>query len=505
MFMLLISLADGYSQTTQDSTTINPTATSAELKGLVLDLDNQAPLPYTNIYVLHKHKGVVSNETGHFTMDVSDLENTDTLRFQYIGYKTRNFTVGELDTVSVVYLKEEIFNLSEILVFGSDPDPVEIVKKVLENKDSNYRKTTSRKQVFTRDRDVQDINDFKLKYKKSTIDKLDREMIALLEEKSPKNFTSFTDFMGDLYFSKNPNDSIKFKIDPIRIVALKEKNVADLEQMEAIFENIFKDIGEEEYWKVKSGIFGEKIDVEEDTVRAKRDTLKENERRVSGYNRRVKYQLRYSKLDDKDQWEFLHKTGRYNYTLAGGTRVNGEDVYIIDFTPKSGGHYNGRMFISINTSALIRADYEYAPGKTGTNIHLLGVGYTETHFSGSIYFEKKGDNYHLKYFSRQKVSNASIDRKVSLMKKRKRFLFDKTLKELKVGLYMSMTMQESLEFLVLEDVDLPADEFEGFQQAKIMEIIYVDQFDDKLWQGFSIIEPTQQMKEYKKQEVNFSD
>jgi len=90
------------------------------------------------------------------------------------------------------------------------------------------------------------------------------------------------------------------------------------------------------------------------------------------------------------------------------------------------------------------------------------------------------------------------------MKKRKRFLFDKTLKELKVGLYMSMTMQESLEFLVLEDVDLSADGFAGFQQAKIMEIIYVDQFDDKLWQGFSIIEPTQQMKEYKKQEVNFN-
>ena len=30
------------------------------------------------------------------------------------------------------------------------------------------------------------------------------------------------------------------------------------------------------------------------------------------------------------------------------------------------------------------------------------------------------------------------------------------------------------------------------------EIIYVDQFDDELWKGYSIIEPTKQMKEYKK-------
>jgi hypothetical protein len=311
--------------------------------------------------------------------------------------------------------------------------------------------------------------------------------------------------MGYLYFNKNQEDSINFKNDPVRIVALKEKDVADLEQMESIFESIIKDVGEDEYWKVKSGIFGEKIDMEEDTVRAKRDTLKENERKVSGYNRQVNYQLRYSTLDDRDQWEFLHKTGKYNYTLAGGTRVNGEDVYIIDFNPKSSGHYMGRMFISINTSALIRADYEYAPGKTGKDIHLLGVGYTETQFSGSIYFEKKGDNYHLRYFSRKEASNASIDRKVSLLKKRKRFLIDKNLKELKVGLYMSMTMEQSLEFLVLEDDEISADEFAEFEQPEIMEIIFVDQFDDKLWKGFSIIEPTQQMKEYKKQQVNFDD
>jgi hypothetical protein len=29
--------------------------------------------------------------------------------------------------------------------------------------------------------------------------------------------------------------------------------------------------------------------------------------------------------------------------------------------------------------------------------------------------------------------------------------------------------------------------------------IYVDQFDDNLWSGYSIIEPTKRMKEYKKQ------
>ncbi len=37
-----------------------------------------------------------------------------------------------------------------------------------------------------------------------------------------------------------------------------------------------------------------------------------------------------------------------------------------------------------------------------------------------------------------------------------------------------------------------------------MEIIYVDQFDDKLWSGYSIIEPTKQMREYRKQKVDYN-
>jgi hypothetical protein len=506
--LLWMAFAGGFAQnpaTAFISDTSKAVQTSRELKGLVLDIDKKTPLPYANIYVLNKHKGVVSNETGHFSMDISDLEESDTLRFQYIGYKTRNLTIGVLDTNSVVYLKEEIFNLSEILVFGSNPDPEEIVKKVLKNKDSNYKKTTCKKQVFIRERDIQDMSQFNLKYKKSSIDELDREMIALVEEKFPRYFTSFTDFLGNLYFNKNQDDSVKFKLDPIRTVSLKEKNIADLKQLETIFYSVFADIEEDEYWKVRSGVFGDKIDMEDDTVRVKRDTLKENERRVSSFNWRFSRQLQYSTLDDKDQWEFLHKTGRYNYTLAGGTRVNGEDVYIIDFTPKSGGHYNGRMFISITTSALIRADYEYAPGKTGTNIQLLGVGYTETRFSGSIYFEKKDSIYNLKYFSHKGKAKASFDRNVNLIKKRERFLFDKTLKELKVGVYTSLTMEQSIEYLVLDDERISSEQFAGFEQPKVMEIIFVDQFDDKLWKGFSIIEPTQQMKEYKKQEMDFSD
>ncbi|NOX86524.1 MAG: carboxypeptidase-like regulatory domain-containing protein [Chlorobi bacterium] len=484
-------IATGYSQSTQSN------ITNGELKGRVLDIDKKIPLPYANIYVLHKHKGTISNEKGDFSIDISGLEKSDTLRFQYIGYKTRNLLIGQLDTLPVVYLKEEIINLNEAVVFGTAPDPEEIVKNVIRYKDSNYRRTTCIAETFIRERYTNDIDEINFDYKKSSFDDLNRETVAMAEEKIPKHTTSYTDFLGNIYLPGNKDDTIK--IDPIRTVALKEKNVAEMKQLEEIFRNALAETGENEYWKIKSGIFGQKIDLSDEDTIPEKDTLNDNEQKLKYFSKRTGYNLKYSWLENKNDWEFLYNTGRYKYILTGGARVNGEDVYIIDFEPDGRGRYTGRLYISVNTFALIRADYEYAMGKTGTNIHLLGVGYTENEYNGSIYFEKKNDNYVLKYFSRKVGSIASFDRNLALLKKRKRFLFDKKLKEIKVGVKITVTSESLVEVLVLDEKNITREQFAGFKQKEYMEIIYVDQFNDKLWKGYPIIEPTKRMREYKKQ------
>lgn len=501
--LAFFSLTEIYAQST-DEIKENDTIVN-ELKGLVLDLETNKALPYANIYNLHKGIGVISNEQGHFSIDLSDLLNTDTLRFQYIGYNTRYITIAELNTNSIVFLEEDIINLSETIVFGSIPDLESIVKNVLKYKDSNYKKSTSKKQIFKREREDVDINELTFDFKKSSIEELDRKTIAKVESKIPKHTISYTDFLGYLYTNKNPDDSVKLKIEPIRTVSLKEKNIAELEQLQTIFENLVSNTEDNEYWKIKSGVFGQKLEMDEEEEETTIDSISDFRKNLYYFGRKVNYQLRYSTLEDKDDWEFLHSTGKYKYTLAGGTRVNGEDVYIIDFEPDNSGMYIGRMYIGIQSYALIRADYEYAPDKTGTDFHLLGVGYTETHFNGSIFFEKKGDYYELKYFSYKNIANASIDRSLVLVKKRKRMLFDKKLKELKLGLNLAVKIDESIEYLILNSAKIPQKQFADYQQPQNMEIIYVDQFDDNLWKGFSIIEPTEQMKEYKKQEINYSE
>lgn len=476
--------------------------TGLELRGMVLDADNQEALPYANIYVLQKQLGVISNEKGAFSISSFGLEKSDTLRFQYIGYKTKKICIGDLDSPAVIYLEEDIINLSETLIFGNTPNPLKIVKQILARKDSNYRKTTSKKQVFIRQRDQMQLEEFRLKYKKSDIPDLDRNLLKLVEEKIPKETTSYTDFLGYLYTTKNPDDSVKAKIDPIRTVSLKEKEVDDMEQIETLFEQLFSNTGEDEYWKIRSGIFSQKMDMEEGKDTVKKDTTRRNTRKTHNYALIVQSRLKYSLFDDKEEWEFLHHTGRYTYTLTGGTRVNGEEVYIIDFSPRNSGKYEGRMYVSRATYALIRADYKYAPEKTGQDIHLLGVGYTESQFSGSIYFEKKDDNYVLKYFSNRQGIRASIERNLSLVKKRKRWLFDAKLNEFAMRLNLGMNFEESIEYLVLEEAALSHEQYAAFKEANLMKVIYVDQFDDSLWSGYPIIEPTKHMKEYKKQQLD---
>lgn len=488
------------SQTILDTTTIEA---DKELKGVLLDLEKKTVLPYANIIVLHRNIGVITNEKGQFSLNISDLDKNDSISFQYIGYETKNITIKQLDSSARVFLKENTYNLNEIFVFSNNLNPEAIIKKVLENKHSNYKTTSSKNQTFIRRRFISDIDNINIKFKKSSFSQLNEKMIKLIERKLPRHSVSYTDFLGDLYFSEIKSDSIRFKIDPIKMVSLKDKDLADVEQLESIFENLFSNTKEKEYWKIKSGILGGKVQMNNEIDKSKRDSLKsinEREFKTLYYRNSINNQLKFSSFNNKKEWEFLHHTGRYQFILVGGTTVNGEDVYIIDFVPNKNGKFKGRVYIAIKTYALVRADYEYASGKTGTNINILGVGYSKNTFGGSISFERKFGTYQLKYFSKKEGTSMSVDRNLSLIKKKKRFLLDKKLNEIKAGLKLSVREENSIEILVLDHKEISNKQFIDFKQKEFIKMIYVDQFDDQLWKGYSIIEPTKQMREYKKQE-----
>jgi len=498
--LTLLSFTAGFSQINLDSTNIS---LNKEINGVLLDLDKKTALPYANIIILSNKKGTVTNEKGQFLLNIEKLSKNDTISFQYIGYETKNLTISQLDSSAVIVLKENTYNLKEIFVFSNNLNPESIVKKVIENQHSNYKIASGKNQTFIRRRFVSDIDKIEIKFKKSSFSQLNEKMIDLIERKLPRHSVSYTDFLGNLYFSSVKSDSTQLKIDPIKMVSLKDKDLADIEQLESIFENMFSDTKEKEYWKIKSGIIGGKVQINNELDKERKDSLKsinKREFKTMYYRNSTNNLLKYSSFDSKKDWEFLHHTSKYEFTLVGGTVVNEEDVYVIDFVPKNSGKFKGRVYIAIKSFAMVRADYEYAEGKTGTNINLFGVGYSKNMFSGSISFEKKYGTYQLKYFSKKEGTSMNVDRNLSLIKKKKRFLLDKKLNEIKVGFNLNVREENSVEMLILDHKEISNKQFKDFKQKEFIKMIYVDQFNDQLWRGYSIIEPTKQMREYKKTE-----
>ncbi|MDT8411311.1 MAG: carboxypeptidase-like regulatory domain-containing protein [Vicingaceae bacterium] len=464
--------------------------------GTLLDENTNAPLPYANIVIVGQNKVIPTNEKGYFL--IKNVDKSDSLNFNYIGYEQKKICVCDLQQGSTVYLKEQIISLNEFFVFSKDYDAKEIVKNVLKNKEENYKSTSAKKQLFVRHRYISNIDKVKINFKKSSFTHLDEKMTQLVEKKIPKQSISYTDFFGDVYTS-NQADA-KLKLNPIKVVRLNDKNFSDLEQLEKVFTKLFSNTKENEYWKLKSGIIGGKIDNEITDNETDLDSLSNFNKynfMVMSYAERL--QKRFDNIiEDKKKWDFLHNTGNYEYTLVGGTKVNGEDVYIIDFKPKKNGDLIGKIFITTKTNAMVKADFKYDVGKTGTNINLFGVGYTLNQLDISIYFEKQENNYVLKYYAQKTGNRIRFDRNVSLIKKKERFLVDKKLNEIKVGLNMVSREENSFEAFFINHTNINHEVYKNFNQPSLFNIIYVDQFNDDIWKGYDIIEPTKQMRDYKK-------
>lgn len=494
LIFIFTSNFNSFSQSENEPNKIHNQTTS-EIRGLILDAENKAPLPYANIIVKHENRGVISNEKGDFLLNTSTLKETDSIWFQYIGYVSKKLTLQELLLNSTVILSQDIFEMNEVLILKHVDDPKKIIKKVIQNKDLNYNTKTQKSQTFIRSRYATDISKFNIDFEKSNIEGLDKEMIKKFEESVPKHSTSYSDFFGNIYINKPEDNELEVKIDPIKMVALKEKDIAELNHIEKLFDSLLKNTGEKEYWKIKSGVFGEKLEIDEEIDK---DTIEKDTQKLEYFNRSVKYKLSFTTFDNKKRWDFLYKTGDYNYSVEGLVHVNGEDAYVIDFQPNKSANYEGRLYISASTYALIRADFKYAPNKIGKDIHLLGVGFSEIESAGSIYFEKVNDLYELKYFSTKYTTEVSLNRKFSLQKKQSKFLFDKNLKEIKARFIMKAKNEATVEYMVVENQQIFKKNYNDFEEKERMKVIYVDQFDENLWKDYPIIEPTKQMKAYKK-------
>ena len=88
------------------------------LEGIVVNSITNEPLPYSNVGILNKNIGTVTNENGTFKLDVSKFSSTDTIRISYIGYETLD-TLGlntDSENKTIIRLKPHEIQLPEVQI-----------------------------------------------------------------------------------------------------------------------------------------------------------------------------------------------------------------------------------------------------------------------------------------------------------------------------------------------------------------------------------------------------
>ncbi len=485
------------------------------VSGAVIDSLTRSPLPFTNIGILNKAEGTISNSEGSYTLSLENVSPADTVFFSFVGYSPLKMSVRDLMNNPVVSLSESAIQLSDFAVLSRRYTPVEILDLVKENFDENHKDVLTHRQIFSRDVAYTTIHKNDIEYKKSSFQSIDEDFIKQFNEKMPEELNVYSDFLVNLYAgdtTRLPMQKGKgtYLYTPRKLVPIEGQSLVENWSFDEEFNKRIKMLAgdvesglrdEDRYFKVRSGVFAGKLDFGTDSTFTLTDDSLHYITSTGVLLDDLLYLIRrYASINDK-RWDFFTDYKWYTYALKDMAIINNELAYVITFEPqRNKGKYKGTICVAADSYALLQVDYTFAAGKTGRGLSLLGVDYLVANRSGRAVFEKGEDAHRLKYLSRESDERFAVDRTVNIkQKENKSGLFDKTLQEVKVKLDMVATFEQKKELLVVSNRKITAQEFERIKQPKTTKVNKVHKYSSDIWKNSSIIEPTKALKEYQQQ------
>src|SRR5260221_4603028 len=101
------------------------------IAGMVVDNATKEALPYATISIKGKPIGVVSNQFGEFTFNLSTQYLKDTLVISMMGYDTYERTIQDIKNMDnlLVPLEIKTIMLNEVVVTGKKLSAKEIIEK----------------------------------------------------------------------------------------------------------------------------------------------------------------------------------------------------------------------------------------------------------------------------------------------------------------------------------------------------------------------------------------
>ncbi|KJD37017.1 hypothetical protein PW52_00730 [Tamlana sedimentorum] len=494
------------------SLSITSVVAQHSINARLIDSVSQKPIPFANI-TLGKKLGVISNADGVFQIHFKKNPSPqDSLMISCLGYENKTIPVLKFKD-SLLLLSPSSIELDEVLVSNKHYTADEIIEKVYENLEQNYSAPFNKSRLFYR---VSYFNKMLKKHvdvKKTTIPELNQKFADSILNILPNTNADYTEILGDFYTTTSDiiDDA---KLDIIKASHLYDKNNAvSFDGVEERLNTILqKRIKRDSYFKVKSGLFGTKTEIDttifnDEPTKEEKQTEAFLQAQKKKEEARKKQFLSYRKSDLIDLQEssfifedsdlnFIYKPNKYEFEIVDHLFLNEAFVYKITFKPKRGADYKGVLYINTDDFAVVRADYQNV--KQLKSFNLLGISYEKNLFKGLfIYEQDDAKNYKLKYAESVDGTNFGIKRPFKIIEKNKNTKGRRKQNEISTDIHFIMSNSEKRELVVFENSTLSESSFNNFKENPDVKPTYLPDYDPTFWEGYNVIEPNQAIKSFK--------
>lgn len=477
----------------------------------LLDSISNQPIPYATISV-NNDSGVISNANGDFQLYLNkSLTESDSLQIKCMGYETKQFLIKTFQD-SIILLSQKTIELEEVLVSNKNYTTEEIIEKINYNLKSNYNYNNIKSKLFYRASYFTNILKNDVEIKKTTIPEFNQQFMDSVLIAMPKKSDDYTEILTVIYGKPGVKSSQKLDIIKASHLYDKSKEVT-FESYEEKFNSIIKKhIKRDSYFKIKSGLFGTKEEMDStfydnldnDKVEQTDTMLEEQKKREK---ERKENFLKYRKssisnlqhhsfiFEDSD-FNFLTKSNRYEFQLDDYTFLNENFVYKISFKPKRKEDYRGVIYVNTDDFAIVRLDYENA--KPLKKFSLLGISYRHYLKKGTLIYAKNNlDTYDLKYADKEEGNKFGIKRPLKIIEKNKNTKGRRKQNELSSDIHFELSNIEKSELIVFSSDAITESDFNTFTEEPKVKPIYLPSYDPEFWKGYNVIEPNQAIKDFK--------
>ncbi|WP_282159980.1 carboxypeptidase-like regulatory domain-containing protein [Ulvibacterium marinum] len=483
-------------------------ANAQVLSARIVDSTTSKPVPYVTVQL--KKRGMITNEEGRFSFRLEEsVQPSDSLFISCIGYESIGKPISEFKE-NTIYLRPKAIELKEVIVSNKNYTPREILDEVKKNLEKNYHLELTKKRLFLRESYQQNILKSDYVLKKSTIPAFNTNFLDSVNNTIPKNNSYYTEMLGDLYGGSKAKEQ---KLNIIKASELYDKSkTLDAETLEKKFNSIVKEnIKTDSYFKIKSGLFGTKVDADElfetevdsSDVQALNEHLKktqenEQERKkfFAKYKRRTLGNL-YKNLPvfKNSDYNVIFKPRRYRLTLEDYTYLGDDAVYVLRFEPEGSENFKGRLYINSDDFAIIRMDFENV--ETLRNFKLLGVSFNEYLAQGRMIFSKgKDGKYQLRYYEITKGNRIGFKRPLKIIEKNKNVRGRRKQNELSLKIDVAVSGKNRYELVVFDVDPVSETQYENIKENNSILPTYMPNYDPEFWSGYDIIEPNTAIKEF---------